>query len=67
MNTITDHPFPYLTDRFGNVPYALVYVDGKAVAFTKEEYEQAKAIALVCQCGKCMCCTVHLHVKQHTS
>lgn len=57
----------YVTDRFGNMPYALVYCDGKAVAFTEEEYKQAKAIALICRCGKCLCCTVQLHVEQHIS
>lgn len=55
----------YITDRFGNVPYAAVMVDGTVFTFTKEDYEQARATAAVCQCGRCACCTVVAHVREN--
>jgi len=55
-----------MKDRFGNVPYALIYNQGRPVAFTREEYEQAKAVAAVCRCGRCDCCNVARYVAEAT-
>jgi hypothetical protein len=60
----TDH---YIKDRFGNVPYAAVMVDGIVFTFTRDDYELARQTAANCKCGKCACCTVVAHVKEQTT
>ena len=55
-----------MRDRFGNIPYALIYSNGRPVAFTKEEYEAAKKAARMCRCGKCDCCNVVAYVAEVT-
>ena len=47
-----------MKDRFGNVPYALVYNYGREVAFTRDEYERAVKTAKMCRCGECDCCVI---------
>jgi hypothetical protein len=55
-----------MRDHFGNVPFALIHSNGRPVAFTREEYEQAKAIARICKCGRCDCCNVVAYVTETT-
>jgi hypothetical protein len=56
----------YIKDRFGNVPYAAVMVDGTVFTFTREDYYLARQTAAVCQCGRCASCTVVAHVRENS-
>lgn len=56
----------YIKDRFGNVPYAAVMVDGAVFTFTREDYDMARQTAATCQCGRCACCAVVAHVREQT-
>jgi hypothetical protein len=39
------------------IPFALFRThDGRTVAMSKEQYEQARAVARICRCGTCDCC-----------
>jgi hypothetical protein len=53
-----------MKDRFGNVPFALFRNHGREVAFTREDYEQAKAVARICRCGDCDCCRAVEYVRE---
>jgi hypothetical protein len=54
-----------MLDRFGNIPFALIYNAGRQVAFTAEECEAAAAIARMCRCGRCDCCAVTAYVREN--
>lgn len=56
----------YLKDRFGNTPYALFRNHGRVVAMTREDYNQAEAIARTCRCGDCDCCRAVEYVREVT-
>lgn len=56
----------YVTDRFGNVPYATVMVEGEIFTFTEADYKLARETAAICHCGRCACCTVVAHVRENS-
>jgi hypothetical protein len=53
-----------MKDRFGNTPFALIHSHGRPVAYTREDYELAKATARLCRCGNCDCCHVTRYVAE---
>lgn len=56
----------YVTDRFGNIPYACFRHDDQIVAMTREDYVYALTVANICNCGKCVCCEARRYVKEVT-
>ena len=56
----------YVTDRFGNVPYVTVMVDGEIFTFTEDDYKLARDTAAICRCGHCACCTAVQHVRENS-
>jgi hypothetical protein len=51
-------------DHLGGIPFALIHANGRAVAFTEAQYEQARDIAKICRCGSCDCCAVVQYVAE---
>lgn len=56
----------YMTDRFGNVAYAMFRFDDQVIAMTEDDYKQARAIGQICRCRNCVCCEALRYVKEVT-